>query len=641
VSAHGGIWFPDGRPIQKPLLDLIRYRLDSQGPDGGSAWEEPGVAMVHRGFHTGMLDRFEHQPSVCSDCAITWSGRLDNRSELIRQLDAEHIDDQTPDVAIVMASWLRWREECFLRFVGDWTIALYDRPAKSLYLVRDYVGARPLLYYKSASVCLWSSEIGAVADLVMNVTGNKPPLNEDFLASFLAFHPEKHITPFDWIHSVPPGHFVILRHSSAAIRRYWRIDESRVIRYAKDADYEEHFRALFRDAVRCRLRTDHLVFSQLSGGLDSSAIVCMADEILRTEKTAATDLRTISFLFDRAGETDEREFSALIKQKTRRLGHDLFEDLHPARFPDPEEIPCAYPSVAALLSGIEEAQWAVMNRDGGRVLLSGEAGDEMLGNIEVPDSMLADLIWDGSLTGLHSALGRWSSALAVPYYRLLWRAASFTAKHRSGRITGAGAELGPWLHPRYVELMNLRVRAKGLPDPFALSRPSARDRSESFETATANISQCWSRPGRPVDRTYPFLHRPLIEFLQAIPPSQILRPGERRSLMRRSIRHLLPDRIRNRKTKRNWDGVYCRALIRDWERIRRFFEKQMFIADRGYVVKSRFLASIQSARHGAERVTYPLWKAIYLELWLRAYEHMFGTGNTAAAPVSCRYEISK
>jgi asparagine synthase (glutamine-hydrolysing) len=621
LSAQGGIWHPDGRPIEQSFLDTIRHRLEMQGPDGGADWQEPGFLMAHRAFHTDRNSRLVLQPYCSSNGhVLTWSGRLDNREDLLYQLRGSLIDEETPDVALVMAAWLKFGRECFAKLVGEWALALYDSADRAVYLARDYVGTRPLFYYTAPNLLLWCSELSAAVELVAKATRSKPELNEDYIAGYLAFHPTKDCTPFASVHPVAPGHFVTLQPSLLRSSRYWSIDRSQEIRYGSDRDYEEHFSLLLREAVRCRLRSDRPVFSQLSGGLDSSTIVCLADEILQTQDAETNDLRTISFVFDRAGETDEREFSVIIKEKTGRTGYDIPEDDHPARFPDPNEIPCNFPSASALLAGLEEAQWTVMHRAGGRVLLTGECGDELLGNIEVPDPQLADLMWDGDFRCLHIQIRQWSTVLNEPYYKLLWRATRLLCTNQLHMVTGTGAELGPWLSPTYIKQMNLRERARGLPDPFAFSRPGARDRSESFEAATANVAQTWSWPDRPIEQAYPFLHRPLVEFLQSIPSSQILRPGERRSLMRRSVRRLLPERVRNRRTKRNWDGVYCRALLRDWGRLQRFFKDQMILADRRYVIPARLRASIQRARHGAETITFPLWKAIYLELWLRAYE---------------------
>jgi asparagine synthase (glutamine-hydrolysing) len=621
LSAQGGIWHPDGTPIEKSFLDVIRHCLEKQGPDGGTDLEKPGFMMAHRAFHTDRNSRLELQPYCSSNGHIlTWSGRLDNREELLQQLREPLIEEQSTDVALVMVAWLKWGRACFARLVGDWAMALYDSTDRAVYLARDYVGTRPLFYYAAPNLMLWCSELAAVVELVEKATGCKPALNEDYLAGYLAFHPTKDCTPFAGVHPVAPGHFVTLRPSLVQSSRYWTLDGSQEVRYGSDRDYEEHFYFLLQEAVRCRLRSDRPVFSQLSGGLDSSTIVCLGDEILQTQEAETNDLRTISFVFDRAGETDEREFSVIIKGKTGRTGYDIREDDHPARFPDPNEIPCNFPSVSALLAGLDEAQWTIMHGAGGRVLLTGECGDELLGNIEVPDPQLADLICDRDFRCLHRQIRQWSTVLNEPYYKLLWRATRLLCTNQLQKVTGTGSELGPWLSPTYIKQMNLRQRAQGLPDPFALSRPGARDRSESFEAATANVAQTWSWPDRPIEQVYPFLHRPLVEFLQSIPSSQILRPGERRSLMRRSVRRLLPERVRNRRTKRNWDGVYCRALLRDWGRLQKFFQDQMILAERRYVIPARLLASIHRARHGGETITFPLWKAIYLELWLRAYE---------------------
>ena len=122
-----------------------------------------------------------------------------------------------------------------------------------------------------------------------------------------------------------------------------------------------------------------------------------------------------------------------------------------------------------------------------------------------------------------------------------------------------------------------------------------------------------------IDITFPFLHRPLVEFLQAIPVAQLLRPGENRSLMRRAMRGILPDKIVERKTKGNPEEVIVRALIREWPRLRLLFENARVCA-RGYMDRRPLLAALERARHGCEPLSSPLLSTICLELWLRAFD---------------------
>jgi hypothetical protein len=107
--------------------------------------------------------------------------------------------------------------------------------------------------------------------------------------------------------------------------------------------------------------------------------------------------------------------------------------------------------------------------------------------------------------------------------------------------------------------------------------------------------------------------------LQATPGEQLLRPGENRSLMRRAMRGILPDKIAERKTKGNPKEVVVRALMREWPRLRPLLEDARVCA-RGYMDQQPLLAALDRAKHGCEPLSTPLLSAICLELWLRALE---------------------
>jgi asparagine synthase (glutamine-hydrolysing) len=115
------------------------------------------------------------------------------------------------------------------------------------------------------------------------------------------------------------------------------------------------------------------------------------------------------------------------------------------------------------------------------------------------------------------------------------------------------------------------------------------------------------------------MHRPLVEFMQAIPFEQMLRPGENRSLMRRALRNVLPEKIARRKTKGQPTEGLCRAVSREWKTLRAFFADSRVCAY-GYTDQAPLLNAIDRSRNGMEVFTGPLLTTISLELWLRALE---------------------
>lgn len=173
------------------------------------------------------------------------------------------------------------------KFRGDWAISTWHPKDRHLILARDYLGVKPLFYYLQPKRLTWCSHLAALA-----LCGEQFTVCDEYIAGYLAFYPDAHLTPYHEIQSVPPGAFVSVRGGQLKTCRYWTLDTQLRNHHKTDAGYEEEYRFLFRQAVRRRLRTDSPTLSELSGGFDSSSIVCIADDILAKEGAETPRLDT-------------------------------------------------------------------------------------------------------------------------------------------------------------------------------------------------------------------------------------------------------------------------------------------------------------------------------------------------------------
>ena len=631
MSAFGGIFNfgNDPRPVNKSLLTDLGRHLASHGPDAGSEVVTSNAGMSYRAFHTTRESRFEIQPLLTSQGhLLVWNGRLDNRDGLLRQLR-----DRIPngpvlitDVEIVLAAYLKWGEDCFVRLIGDFCLALRDEHLEKLYLVRDVVGTRTLYFHADGNRVCWSTHLSPL----LHVFHLPLEIEEEYIAGQLTRAPEPGLTPYKNIHAVKPGHVFTFSHDGRMIeRRYWSLYPSSEIRYRRDEQYVEHFLHEFRESVRCRLRSDGPVFAELSGGLDSSSIVCIADQILATERVQAPRLETVSQVFRECPTSDERKFIRLVEQQRGINSHYIFEDEHRMLAPLPDDFDIVTPNPAMLalnyLKGMREA----MRENNARVLMSGQGGDELLGSNYSAYPEVADHLRSLKLALLNRRLRDWSSALNKPYIQLLLKSALLPLLPRGVQTLfkrGTGRVLPPWFAPEFIKRANLSERNLGVKDVFGFRLPSERDQSAGFISMVRGISLGSRSEQTDIDITYPYLHRPLVEFLQAVPIEQLLRPGENRSLMRRAMRGILPDKIAERKTKGNPEEVIDRALMREWARLRPIFENARVCA-RGYIDQRRLLAALDRARHGCERLSSPLLATVCLELWLRAFDEGYVARN--------------
>ena len=276
MSVQAGIWNLDGKIVTRNSLTQISKSLSEYSPDGAAFYSDGFIGMLYCPFHTTAESRLEHQPHVsASGKMITWDGRLDNRDELISQLK-DSITGEKTDVAIVAAALDRWQTDCFANLIGDWSMAIWNPTDRTLILARDYIGVRQLFYYSSLQQVIWCSLLAPLA-----LCGQRLTICDEYIAGYLCLWPEAHLTPYREIHSVPPGKFVRIHNTTIAVHTYWAFNPRLNIRY-KDTQYEEAFHSLFRQAVQRRLRTDSPILAELSGGFDSSSIVCMASHLIRT-----------------------------------------------------------------------------------------------------------------------------------------------------------------------------------------------------------------------------------------------------------------------------------------------------------------------------------------------------------------------
>ena len=621
MSAFGGILNFDNTQPGRRLLSQMGRTLEARGPDGGDEVLGTNIGMSYRAFHTTAESHWTVQPFVTQQGHIlTWNGRLDNRNELIRQLrDDLPRGPHSTDAQIVMAAYLTWGDGCFVRLLGDFCLALWDARSKILHLVRDIVGTRPLNFVGDGKRVVWSTELATLLDLFVT----DPEIEDEYVAGHLARAPEPGLTPYKKILAVKPGYVVTFTQTGRrSEKRFWGLDPNKQIRYRTDTEYVEHFLDLLTDAVQCRLRSDRPVFAELSGGLDSSSIVAIGDSIIANGEVESPRLETVSQVFDESGSADERKFIRLIEEQRGVTGHHISDAEYRLLSPVPDDLVIVTPNPILVSFGYHTGLCEAMQNSGSRVLLSGLGGDELLGSNYSAYPELADHVISLKPLLLHRRLQNWSQALKRSYLELLWQSAirpTLPRKIRAALTRGPANGIATWLNPTFVKRTNLRERRLAPVDVFGFRLPSGADQAAGFLSSMQTISLCLRREYSAIEITYPYLHRPLVEFLHAIPFEQLVRPGENRSLMRRAMTGILPEKIAQRKTKGRAKEATLRALRREWSRLRPMFEDARVCAH-GYMEVDALLAALDRAKYGVETLSSALLRTISLELWLRALE---------------------
>jgi asparagine synthase (glutamine-hydrolysing) len=628
MSVQAGIWNYEGQPAAKDFLAKIGSELAEYGPDGQTTYFDDSVGMLFRPYYTTSESRQEVQPHVfVSGRVFTWDGRLDNRDELQRDLHNVLSDNHT-DLAIVEAAFDRWGTDCFAKLIGDWALSIWDPQDRKLILARDFAGSRHLFYYPKPKSVVWCTHLEPLA-----VCGDQFTLSDDYFGGYLALWPEAHLTPYREMHSVPPGKFVSIRNRTINVTSFWTFNPHFKTRYKTDGEYEEHFRDLLRSAVRRRLRTDSPILSDLSGGLDSSSIVCMADDILAREGAETPSVDTLSvFVRDEPSEEDSR-YIAAIETKRGRLGHHIeiaaLGDTSPFEYHNF----VAAPSVGDRPE-VEAAARNIRRRGSYRVLLSGVGGDEMLGQALDPRVQLADQLRQLRLVELTKQLRVWSILLRRPWIHLFVEAL-FLQLPASARPTNSEtAKVDSWVNVRFARRQKLSARQSSAAEGPWFWLPSVRDWFQTLMTLTRQMTHT-----RPVveETRYPYLDRNLVEFLVSIPTEQLLRPGQRRSLMRRGLVGILPPEILGRRTKSMGGRYFSIALAKYWSTIE-VIVNSSFISRMGYAEQAEFRVALRDVVNGHLHAGR-LLRALFWELWLRTVITEGIVGQRIVLPTLSRKQL--
>jgi asparagine synthase (glutamine-hydrolysing) len=623
MSVQFGTWNLDGKPVDRDYLEKVKPVIAPYGPGDGGFYSKTSISILYRAFHTTKESRRETQPYVtASGAVITWDGRLDNRAELIRHL-RDVLIISSADVSIVAAAYEKWGTGCFAKLIGDWALSIWDANSRLLILAKDPIGTRHLYYSIEKDQVTWST----ILDPLVLFAGRSFALCEEYIAGWFSFFPAAHLTPYVGIHSVPPSSCVAIRAGKHTVSKYWDFDPAKRIRYRTDAEYEEHFRAVFAEAVRRRLRSDSPILAELSGGMDSSSIVCMADTIIARGSAETPRLDTISYYDDSEPNWNERPYFTKVEEKRGHTGcHIDVGSKEKLKFEPDNDRFAVTPGSGGRSS---EQLVACMTSQGNRVVLSGIGGDEVTGGVPTPTPELEDLLARGQIRRLAHQLKVWALNKRKPWFHLLFDAArGFFPPALVG--VPRHKRPAPWLNPAFVK--RNRSALQGYETKLKLfgPLPTFQENVSTLQALQRHLSCDALSADLPREKRYPYLDRGLLEFMYSVPREQLVRPGQRRSLMRRALVGIVPDELLNRKRKAYVARGPVAEISADWTRYTEM-SQHMVSSSLGIVKGGKFLEALDKARHGRELPLVSLLRTLTIENWLLKLKDSKLLNDTASA----------
>ncbi len=583
------------------LVRAMSESLAHRGPDGEGFHIDGRVGLAHRRLSIIDLSEEGAQPMANEDGSLRliFNGEIYNYLELRDELVAlGHRFRSVTDTEVILHAYEEWGRDCLQRFNGMWAFALFDARREELFCARDRIGVKPFYYTVADGSFLFASEIKAL--LVHPDVGRRP--NDRALMAFLAWGVADHNeeTMFSGILQLPPAHALIVRQGGIeGPFRYWDVEVNGEAASAPGTDEaaREGLRTLLTDAVRLRLRSDVPVGTCLSGGIDSSTLTVLINEILRAEAPASVGTRqnTFSVCFDDPRFSESR-FMDVVVEATGVSSHRTSPD--PARlWDDIGDLLYAQDEPFASLSIY--AQYCVMRlaRDSVKVVLDGQGADEQLaGYIAYQTSYIRGLLRERHL---RQALGEIAGSMRHHRGFFSWAVRqALVRSDRRGLLRGEPPEVLRY-QGSLAEVLKRELVSTNL--PLLLHWEDRNSMAFSIEARV------------------PFLDYRLVEYLASLPLDQKIRRGVTKYVLRGAIRDLVPDSIRCRMDKMGFvtpEEIWMKGELRP--RVLDLFASQAFRM-RPYWDADAVAANYRDFLEGKAPYSTEIWRIVCAELWLRKF----------------------
>lgn len=547
---------PDLRQRIRSAVSALEHR----GPDGYGkeelALDEQQLIFCHLRLAIIDLTQGGHQPKYSSNDAllITFNGEIYNYKELRQELRTLGFSFKTEsDTEVLLACWLQWGPDCVTRLRGMFAFAIYDKRNKKLSLVRDGFGIKPLFYCLHKKSIYFSSEIPTLLKLLPFRPKHDAKTAYEYLIK--GTYDGGEATFFNGILQLPPGHMLqvnVARLDNPEVHRWWypSVSEKKSISFNEAV---EQFRELLLDSIRLHMRSDVPMGAALSGGVDSSSIVCAMrylDPKMRID--------TFSFVA-RGSEVNEEkwvdavnDFAGAFAHKVEATPLQLSADLDDLIRTQGE--PFCGTSIYAQYCVYKSAR-----ENGVTVTLDGQGADELLGGYNgYPNARVRSLIDCGDWQALITFISQWSKwpNRSLNEGLRIGLAEMLPLQIRSLIRDFRGQKELPWIKKREFEQAGVGL---GKAQDFSSGKDSTRGRSlvaalrrnlcnDGLVALLRHGDRNSMRWG--VESRVPFLTTDLAEFCLTLPEHYLVSPtGETKHILKAAMRGIVPDAILDRRDK--------------------------------------------------------------------------------------------
>jgi len=582
------------------MLERIKHR----GPDGLFYWSDNNIDLAHARLSIIDLSTDANQPMIDEETGnvIVFNGEIYNYIELKEELKNKYNFKTQSDTEVLLATYRIYGLEMFSKLRGMFAFALFDPKLNKVLIARDRLGIKPLIYRKIGDTFLFASEIKSVIN-----QGVPEKVNELKVYEFLAdarMDADEH-TLFEGVKHLLPAHYmwVGLNGDCSVPKTFWDFPELGNRKFDENARLE--LIDTMDENIKIHLRSDVPVGTFLSGGLDSSTATVFALKNMKQEKLNVFSAILPYFhpensLINEIADSDNR----IIKNELLLSGDHFFEDI-------PKVI---YQNGSPILDGSMYTHYKLckLAKDKNiKVLLSGSGGDELFGGYEsMVNAQHARLLYQRKFVKYFKELLNFRKARENNTYSHLFLRSSYECLPVSVR--------------RFVKNTQLHLKFKHVtiqPDVqhYYYNHP------DPFVANMLNNYKSWTAPhflhyedrnsmNFGIEIRVPFFDHKLIEFILQFNTEDVI-SGNSKSIMRKTFRGIVPDKILDQKGKYGFPSPLDHTLRTNEIGKEIFFDR----ADKTMLLDPKKTKKLGTDFYNGKADLSTFWRTLSYMIWYQLY----------------------
>lgn len=601
----------------KKMNDLIFHR----GPDSEGLYLKDAVGFGFRRLSIIDLSSSANQPMFSNDgeLVLVFNGEIYNYIEIKKELIRKGYQFKTDsDTEVIINSYLEYGEKCVEKFNGMWALAIYDFRKNILFCSRDRLGVKPFYYCIRDGLFYFSSELKALHG-VLNLNNANLDKVYEFLAYGYRIYDGK--TFFEDCSELLPGSNLIIQNNELKIKNYWVLREG-LYNHCQKSSYQEEYFKLFESAVMLRFRSDVPVALLLSGGLDSSSIAKVTDNLIESGRMEQNNVHAFIASFPNYVH-DETHIARELVKTCKHI------QLHEMEIDSKNVVDDIESTVYGFDHPVHSFNVVVHNNimkacqaRGIKVVLNGQGSDEAFAG------------YDRYISGVHlldqllSRKGNFFSEFSHLHHENKWSKIYLTTQMVKSVLNPA---LTAFLRAKFQEKSIFCLEREFIKKGYPHFKPgyqfSLKGNNFNNYLLTAIRQQGLgqilhyediSSMQQSIEIRSPFLDYRMMEFAFSIPNHLKFRKGVTKAIIRETIGEKLPDSITKNRDKIGFNTPFENYLTNDIHF--KAFVKDLLNSESFQTKKVWKPEKLQHVFNNIEKYpNFPYWRILNFELWSKAY----------------------